>query len=521
MVEAWLGEDVFRQRREDLRRAPRRGQRHGSRLHHGLVGGRRRRRREVLLDLPRPDRRPGGLGGAPLRRRAAARSCPSGPTGRSARPRSRRPGGCRCARGLPGATVPACTVLPPRRARSGSTAARARTGSPRTPAPPATTGRVTSAAEARHVLETERLTTAERVALTGDVDALIATGDVAAADALAARARCWPATPTGSVVSASVEPGAGPGGARAGSAARRASLRSCATSYGERARSLGWAMRPGESEETRAAAPALVLRAIVGEPGRDPELGARGRSALVGALADGPERPRPRARDDRARGGDRVGRTGAGRAAQQERRAHDGRERRERLLAGLAACASRARARAARARRSTSASTHAQSIGAAVRLGRQRETRRAAFDFLKANYDALVARQPQGEFSPVRLLPVGRAGLCAEDTHAGDRRLLRNARSGPDRGAPRAHAGARERRPVRDAQARAAGRRSPPTSSRCGTSRSTGGRGSPRRSARSACGRPPTGCGRRHRIPAAGCAPDAPAAGWSTRRRRR
>jgi hypothetical protein len=49
-------------------------------------------------------------------------------------------------------------------------------------------------------------------------------------------------------------------------------------------------------------------------------------------------------------------------------------------------------------------------------LGAQRETRRVAFDFLKANYDALVARLPHGESSPVIYLPWVGAGLCAPDT---------------------------------------------------------------------------------------------------------
>ena len=49
-------------------------------------------------------------------------------------------------------------------------------------------------------------------------------------------------------------------------------------------------------------------------------------------------------------------------------------------------------------------------------LGSQRETRRAAFDFLKANYDALLVRLPHGEMSPVLYLPWIGASLCAPDT---------------------------------------------------------------------------------------------------------
>jgi hypothetical protein len=46
-------------------------------------------------------------------------------------------------------------------------------------------------------------------------------------------------------------------------------------------------------------------------------------------------------------------------------------------------------------------------------LGAQRETSRAAFDFLKAHYDALVARLPAGEMSPVPYLPWVGARLCS------------------------------------------------------------------------------------------------------------
>jgi alanyl aminopeptidase len=49
-------------------------------------------------------------------------------------------------------------------------------------------------------------------------------------------------------------------------------------------------------------------------------------------------------------------------------------------------------------------------------LGSQRETRHTAFDFLRTNYETLVARLPRGEMSPVPYLPWVGAGLCAADT---------------------------------------------------------------------------------------------------------
>ena len=57
-----------------------------------------------------------------------------------------------------------------------------------------------------------------------------------------------------------------------------------------------------------------------------------------------------------------------------------------------------------------------ESISVLFRVSGHRETRRLAFDFLKANYDTLVARSPQGEFSPAIYLPWVGAGLCADDT---------------------------------------------------------------------------------------------------------
>jgi len=268
-------------------------------------------------------------------------------------------------------------------------------------------------AEARQVLEKDKLTTAERVALVGDVDALTATGDVSAADALQL-VPLLAKDPDRHVVSASV-------GLVLGLEAlvpdpllpRFAAL--VRGSYGPRARSLGWAVQSGENDDVRLLRRSL-LQVTVGT-GRDPQLGHEA-IALVGRWLGDPTALDPELVTTAigaasAWGGSEM----VSRLSQEVVRTTE-RERRERMLAGLGSAREPGEARELLALTLDERLDPRESITVLFGLSRKRETRRTAFDFLKTNYDALAARLPHGEFSPAVYFPWVGAGLCAEDTRA-------------------------------------------------------------------------------------------------------
>ena len=169
-----------------LHRAPRLGQRHGSGLHRGAVRGRRPRRRGACC-------RPSSTRPAPP---SSRRSCAATAQPRLAlTQRPYRPLGSAVAPktwGLPVCVGPPAATGPDlhpahgrhgraparwqRRARPGSRPTRARAGYYRT---------MLSAEAARRALETGALGAAERVALAGDVDALMLRARSRPADALA------------------------------------------------------------------------------------------------------------------------------------------------------------------------------------------------------------------------------------------------------------------------------------------------------------------------------------------------
>ena len=269
------------------------------------------------------------------------------------------------------------------------------------------------AVEAQKALETGALTAAERVALVGDLQALMEAGDVSPVDAvellpLVAR------DPERRVASAGVGlvwslEGLVPD----------AQLKHFAAlvreAYGERARSLGWTVRPGDSEDVRLLRRSLLQ--VTAGSGRDPELGQQA-VALVGLWLEDPAVLDPElvvtAVGAASASGDRqlVARL------KQALFATTDRERRERLLAGLGGVREPALAAELLPLTLDDRIDPRESIYLLFRLSQQRETRRTAFDFLKANYEKLLARLPQGELSATQYLPWAGAGLCADDTHA-------------------------------------------------------------------------------------------------------
>ncbi len=265
-------------------------------------------------------------------------------------------------------------------------------------------------AAARRALESNGLAPAERLALAGEMKALVASGDLAAGDALSLAPRLA-ADPERLVV-----------GAAAGFVSDlerivddahleryRAFVRWV---FGARARALGLASREGETEGQR-----LLRRSLAGAAGRlghDAEL-QRQAVDLSRRWLDDPSAVDP----DMVATVLALGAGSGDRALFDRLRAEvvkeTDRERRERLLAALGSVRDPALAGEALALALDDRLDPRESIELVWQLAQARETRRAAFDFLKANYGALVARLPKGMLSPAAYFPMLGSGLCTRD----------------------------------------------------------------------------------------------------------
>jgi alanyl aminopeptidase len=268
-----------------------------------------------------------------------------------------------------------------------------------------------SAAAARRVLDAAQLGAAERVALAGDLAALVASGDIAAGEALGL-VPLLARDPDRHVVAASIglvdqlEP-------LVPDALVPRFRRVVRDAYGPTARSLGWSARPGDSEEVR-----LLRRSVVRVTvrlGRDADL-EREAAALAARWLENPS-----ALDPDLVGTALAGACGAADSTLFERLMNEARhtsdrEQRERVLQGLGAVRDPDRVRQVLALTLDERLDPRETVWLLFELGSQRETRRTAFDFLTANYETLVARLPRGEMSPVPYLPWVGAGLCEADT---------------------------------------------------------------------------------------------------------
>ena len=270
---------------------------------------------------------------------------------------------------------------------------------------------VASAAQARRVIEGGYLSATERVTLAGDLAALVSSGDVSAADALEL-APLLARDTNRQVVSEStrIVRGLEPLVPEPQVAAFRRVVRAA---YGERARALGWSASPGTAKTSacsdgRWSAPPRRSAGTQSSSARlspGSAAGWRTRQPSIPIWSGTPSRPRP---------GPATARSFArlvGEAVQTTDR-----ERRERILGGLGGVRDPELVRQVLALTLDARIDARESVWVLWALGSQRETRRDAFDFLKANYDALLARLPQGEMSPVLYLPWVGASLCAPDT---------------------------------------------------------------------------------------------------------
>jgi alanyl aminopeptidase len=181
------------------------------------------------------------------------------------------------------------------------------------------------------------------------------------------------------------------------------------SAFGPRARQLGLASRPGETEDTR-----LLRRSVAsaaGRLGRDP-----------GVQRDAVALARRWIEDSTAIDPDMVETVLAIAAGAADRplvdrlraevlRAGD-RERRQRLFGALGSLRDPALARDALALTLDERLDLRESVWVLLGLGSQPETSRLAFDFLKSHYDELVRRLPQGTFSLTAYFPWVAADLC-------------------------------------------------------------------------------------------------------------
>jgi alanyl aminopeptidase len=265
-----------------------------------------------------------------------------------------------------------------------------------------------TADEARRALDAAGLAPAERVALATEMGALVASGDLAAADALSLVPRLG-ADPERRVVAAA-----------AGLVSDlesvvddahldryRAFVRSV---FAPRARAAGLAPREGESDDAR-----LLRRSLVGAAGgvgADPEL-QKEALALTRRWLDDPSAIDPdilpRVLSIAAATGDRpvFDRLRAGALGEKDR------QRRERFLSAVGEVRDPALAREAMALTLDERLDARESVYVLFGLSRHRATRQATLDFVESHFDALVARLPRGMMSPAAYLPMLGEGLCS------------------------------------------------------------------------------------------------------------
>jgi alanyl aminopeptidase len=266
------------------------------------------------------------------------------------------------------------------------------------------------AGQARRALASGTLGAAERVALAGDVAALVASGDMPAADVmglLPLLAR----DPEREVVRSGAE------------LARRLEVvvaddllpsyeESVRSAFGPRARQLGLVSRAGEDENTRLLRPSLVSAA--GVVGRDPALQADAVALARRWLEDASAIDPDMVETVLAVAAAGVDRPLAERFRSEVLEAGD-RERRKLLFGALGSLRDPGLARDALALTLDDRLDARESVFILLDLGSHRETRRLAFDFLKSHYDELARRLPEGTFSPVAYFPAVAAGLCTTD----------------------------------------------------------------------------------------------------------
>jgi alanyl aminopeptidase len=264
---------------------------------------------------------------------------------------------------------------------------------------------LTAPAEARRLLEGGKLSAAERVGLAGDLDAFVSSGDVPAGDALAL-VPLLVADDERHVVStgAAFVRGLEPIVPDPALEPYRAWVRRV---FGGRARTLGFSPGAGESEDTHLLRRSLLATAALA--GRDPEL-EREAVRLASGWLDGSTTVDADVLDTvlAAAASDRALFT---RLREDALSATD-RGKRQRLLSAVGSTRDPGLAAQALALTLDDRIDPRESVSVLWSLAGRRDTAPLAFGFLRDHYDALVARLPEGLFSPAVYFPFTAAGLC-------------------------------------------------------------------------------------------------------------
>jgi cytosol alanyl aminopeptidase len=275
----------------------------------------------------------------------------------------------------------------------------------------------------------------ERIALVGDLAALVYAGRVPYARALAVvpdLAR----HPSRHVVQAALAL-AGRVRTLVPPALAPAHSRWIRDTYGARARELGWHPRPDDGEETRALRVSLL--GLVAGVGEDPELAGE-----AGLLADAWLRDRravdPEMVDVVLRTAARYGDAALFEVWRKAALEEKDRNERRRLLAALGGFRDEGIARSALALILSADFDIRETFGIAWQLSASRETRTLAYDFVKTNFDTLVARLPRDGASGFASFG---ASLC-EESAVGELESFFKERTARFRGGPRRYAQALE-----------------------------------------------------------------------------
>ncbi len=248
------------------------------------------------------------------------------------------------------------------------------------------------------------------MALAGDLDALVASGDVSARDGLSLLP-VLAQDPERQVVDSSIGLARGlePAVDDALLPRYEAFIRSV---FGPRAHQVGVTPRPGESEDTRLLRPLLV--SAVGGLGRDAQL-QQEMISLVRQWLDAPSAIGPDMLETvLAVGVGFADRSLVERLKGEVLKTSD-REQRQRLIGALGSLRDPGLAGEALLLTLDEHLDARESVQLLWAFGSHRESRRTAFDFLKSHYDALTRRLPEGMFSPIIYFPWVATGLCTSD----------------------------------------------------------------------------------------------------------
>jgi alanyl aminopeptidase len=203
--------------------------------------------------------------------------------------------------------------------------------------------------------------------------------------------------------------------------------------YGARARALGWKPRPGEEDDTRLVRSQLVW--LVGNDGEDSALRAEARALAHRWIADR-KAVEPEligsALTLAAKGGDRAFWDQLHAAARAEKDRRD----RNRLLDALGSFEDPALVDESLKLALTDEFDPRESMALLFGAAGDRRTRQQAYDFVKANYDTLLARLPkQWGAGMVRLA----SGFC-DAAHRADAEAFFKERTTAQEGGPRTYA---------------------------------------------------------------------------------